>query len=661
MHMLTAIAKGTLPTKVKVQGWNCQELRGFLVSQKNIKYIEKYAKIIIDNQKVDGSSFLLLNNVTLRRWKIPNGPAKLIENLVKQILGNDDVLVVDNIPKKEEVENWNWQKLRKFLESREIQDIEEYAKTIDHLPGRYPFTRSSFQNNNLDNFGIIAKKSAFPTVKEVLGWKSQKLHEFLKSNCIFDKDIKIITDKVQEDGSYFLLMNSKSLGEWGIDDITARKIETLIEENQVEPNTGEVSILIDHSNLFKQGQKIMEKIVDKPNLRVSYERLQSVILNERNLGGPSEIFYSKYNNNLDEFGAKYGDQGFNVNPIEQRTDMNKEKKVDVSLVIRGMEILENRLPGILVIVTGDSDFLPLVKAAFNRGWKVETWFWSRGLNMEYKSDEFKKNYSLNYLDKHILYARELKLSRELNYNIKDKNVKLLKDKDLLQLFAELKLFGCWRWINDDHLSIAVHTKKQYNEAAIGLGVISILLAIFEEGTRPVINVSDDEFFPRPIIVNHLKAIFQPAKHHSRYYTVYGEHGTGKTTLIRLASREVGHGVVYVDVPHVVNNFGKAFGEAINFAFEEDVSYNKQLRRKLGNTDNESDDPKWVRALIAFQRAAEAYKVKYDRPMVIVYDNISRLDPETIRILQNGAKDNADSRTYIAVFVSSEGSVPKIME
>jgi hypothetical protein len=69
----------------------------------------------------------------------------------------------------------------------------------------------------------------------------------------------------------------------------------------------------------------------------------------------------------------------------------------------------------------------------------------------------------------------------------------------------------------------------------------------------------------------------------------------------------------------------------------------------------------VRALKAFQHAAKAYKVKYDRPAVIVYDNVIRLNPETIRILQNDAKDYADSRTYIAVFVSSKGSVPKVME
>lgn len=211
---------------------------------------------------------------------------------------------------------------------------------------------------------------------------------------------------------------------------------------------------------------------------------------------------------------------------------------------------------------------------------------------------------------------------------------------------------------------------------------SRLIKNVKEGTRPEINVSADELFPRPIIVSHLKAIFQPAKNQSRYYTVCGEPGTGKTTLIKLALKEVGRGVVYVDVPPFVNDFGETFGEAINFAFEEDVSLNNQLRRKLSGTNSEfipllhfyniqltlisflideSDEPKWVRALITFQLAAKAYNVKYDIPAVIVYDNVDRLDPKTIRILQNSAKDNADSQTYIALFVSSEGSVLKIME
>jgi hypothetical protein len=73
---------------------------------------------------------------------------------------------------------------------------------------------------------------------------------------------------------------------------------------------------------------------------------------------------------------------------------------------------------------------------------------------------------------------------------------------------------------------------------------------------------------------------------------------------------------------------------------------------------------WVRALKAFKHAAKAYKIKHGRPAVIIYDNVSRLaykDPEILNTLQDDAKDNADSRTYIAVFISSEGFVPRRME
>jgi len=69
----------------------------------------------------------------------------------------------------------------------------------------------------------------------------------------------------------------------------------------------------------------------------------------------------------------------------------------------------------------------------------------------------------------------------------------------------------------------------------------------EKGTRPGAGISSDKFVPRPEIVERLKRIFQPYEDQSFYYMVCGEHGTGKTTLTRIASSEVGHGVIYVDV------------------------------------------------------------------------------------------------------------------
>ncbi|CAG8516203.1 9455_t:CDS:2 [Ambispora leptoticha] len=67
---------------------------------------------------------------------------------------------------------------------------------------------------------------------------------------------------------------------------------------------------------------------------------------------------------------------------------------------------------------------------------------------------------------------------------------------------------------------------------------------------------------------------------------------------------------------------------------------------------------------AFKRAGEVYKSKHNKPPVIIYNNISQLvhkNLEILDILQDDAKDNADDRKYITVFVSSEGSVPRRME
>ncbi|CAG8464577.1 13799_t:CDS:2, partial [Acaulospora morrowiae] len=49
---------------------------------------------------------------------------------------------------------------------------------------------------------------------------------------------------------------------------------------------------------------------------------------------------------------------------------------------------------------------------------------------------------------------------------------------------------------------------------------------------------------------------------------FGEHRTGKTTLTKIASNEVGRGVIYVNVP-----------ENLDFTFEEQISFTGQLAQK----------------------------------------------------------------------------------
>jgi hypothetical protein len=64
-------------------------------------------------------------------------------------------------------------------------------------------------------------------------------------------------------------------------------------------------------------------------------------------------------------------------------------------------------------------------------------------------------------------------------------------------------------------------------------------------------------------------------------------------------------------------------------------------------------------LNSFKRNAEIYKAKYNKPLVIIYDEFETLlhrNPEILDILQDDAKDSAGNRKYIAVFVTNEASV-----
>ncbi|GBC52973.2 uncharacterized protein OCT59_028492 [Rhizophagus irregularis] len=120
----------------------------------------------------------------------------------------------------------------------------------------------------------------------------------------------------------------------------------------------------------------------------------------------------------------------------------------------------------------------------------------------------------------------------------------------------------------------------------------------------------------------LKGILQPNEDQSFYHVVSGEHGTGKTILIKIASNEVGQDDKGTQggmgVPANIEKFAEEFAKAIDFSFEKCVSFTALLKRNIvGHT--------------------------------------------VLDILQKDDKDNADKRNYIAVFVSSEGKVPKKMQ
>ena len=54
-----------------------------------------------------------------------------------------------------------------------------------------------------------------------------------------------------------------------------------------------------------------------------------------------------------------------------RDSNNKEKAINSELVAQGTKIICRTPPAVLVIASGDRDFIPLVKVAQEEGWTVE--------------------------------------------------------------------------------------------------------------------------------------------------------------------------------------------------------------------------------------------------------------------------------------------------
>ncbi|UZO18307.1 uncharacterized protein OCT59_009623 [Rhizophagus irregularis] len=99
-----------------------------------------------------------------------------------------------------------------------------------------------------------------------------------------------------------------------------------------------------------------------------------------------------------------------------------------------------------------------------------------------------------------MYSESSSISLTIEYNAK--NIYLY----LSFIFIPGDIIYAWR-------------KNKYNAHLLNKTV--------EKGTRPIIDISDDELVPRPLVVERLKKIFQPNRNQSFYHVVCGEHGTGK--------------------------------------------------------------------------------------------------------------------------------------
>ena len=140
-------------------------------------------------------------------------------------------------------------------------------------------------------------------------------------------------------------------------------------------------ILVDNSNAYIEGSKFSArqkgvarvagdiKAPQDPSWRLDFGKLLSVLANDRDV--EAAILVGSRPPKNDSVWSAAEAQGFRV-ITHDRDARNREKAVDTELVAQGTEIIcSSAEPIVLVIVSGDRDFLPLVNLAHRRGHSVE--------------------------------------------------------------------------------------------------------------------------------------------------------------------------------------------------------------------------------------------------------------------------------------------------
>jgi uncharacterized LabA/DUF88 family protein len=141
----------------------------------------------------------------------------------------------------------------------------------------------------------------------------------------------------------------------------------------------ECVVLVDNSNIFIEARKLSAmrlglspaipgRAPQDPNWRLDYSELLTCLAEGRKIRKAFLVGSRPPPNDRVWKLAERG--GFEVK-THDRDSNNREKAVDSELVAQGTRIICTTPPAVLVVASGDRDFIPLVRIAHDEGWTVE--------------------------------------------------------------------------------------------------------------------------------------------------------------------------------------------------------------------------------------------------------------------------------------------------
>lgn len=148
-------------------------------------------------------------------------------------------------------------------------------------------------------------------------------------------------------------------------------------------------ILVDNSNIFIEGRKLSAKnkgvteltpegkIPHDPSWRIDFGKLIQKVSEDQKI--IKAILVGSIPPESDSIWNAAQNKGFDV-ITHKRNSSGKEKQVDTELAVQGSEIIceisssrEEDDEFILKLLSGDADFLPLIKLANRKNWETEMW------------------------------------------------------------------------------------------------------------------------------------------------------------------------------------------------------------------------------------------------------------------------------------------------
>jgi uncharacterized LabA/DUF88 family protein len=155
----------------------------------------------------------------------------------------------------------------------------------------------------------------------------------------------------------------------------------------------ECLILVDNSNVFIEGRKFAARqngLFRKPmdpydpvdwSWRIDFGSLLKQVANGHRI--IKAILAGSTPPPNDSLWRAAESQGFDVITHERSHSTGEEKAVDTELLASGLDILyEHPRPAIMKLLSGDRDFMPLIKRAYKKGWETELWGFSASISNE---------------------------------------------------------------------------------------------------------------------------------------------------------------------------------------------------------------------------------------------------------------------------------------